>query len=271
MSEARAPVSTEGSEPRSDACCAVWCQATDSRSRDERAADLALLSPDERARHDQFVFDRDRRDFAAAHALVRASLSLDGGCPPGEWQFAGDRHEKPRLVPSSLAVAPLAFNLSHARDLVACAVTPGIDVGIDVERNDRITEAGDLAARFFSASENRELQELPPAGARALRFTELWTLKEAFLMCVGVGLAMPLSAMSFDLRQPGVVRFTPPPDQVGASWHFAVFLPSDRHVMSVALRGTGRVSSVPPQRRFCARWAGSAAGTPPLPPHRLSA
>jgi hypothetical protein len=81
---------------------------------------------------------------------------------------------------------------------------------------------------------------------------------------------MSLSAMSFDLREPGVVLFTPPPDLADRSWHFAVFRPTDRHVLSVALQAADRAAPSLPAQRFDARWALPADGHP-LVPHRLSA
>ena len=94
------------------------------------------------------------------------------------------------------------------------------EVGIDVESADRLAEPKNLATRFFSPDEVERLQACAPAEQR-VRFTELWTLKEAFLKALGVGLAMPLGAMSFDLRDSGSIRFTPPPDVAPARWHFA--------------------------------------------------
>jgi 4'-phosphopantetheinyl transferase len=228
----------------------VWCLSTAEREGETSVADVSRLSPAERARHDHLAFAHSRRDFAAAHALLRTALSRYADCPPEAWSFvAGDR-EKPRLSDVSRAIAPLSFNLSHTRGLVACAVAAAGEVGIDVESADRPAEPGDLAARFFSPDEVEHLQACALAEQR-VRFTELWTLKEAFLKALGVGLAMPLGAMFFDLRDSGSIRFTPPPDVAPARWHFAVFAATERHFMSVAVRR----DPAPSPLSVTARWA----------------
>src|SRR5215813_3615442 len=95
------------------------------------AADLRLLSADEQRRHDRFAFAEDRRDYAAAHALLRRRLSAAVPIPPESWAFEAAPDGKPRLSTACRLDAPLSFNLSHTRGLVACAVAPGVDVGID--------------------------------------------------------------------------------------------------------------------------------------------
>jgi 4'-phosphopantetheinyl transferase len=248
----------------------VWCLGTNTRTAVETAIDLGMLSPDERARHDRLAFARDRRDFAAAHALLRQSLSQVARRPPDEWRFTAEQFVKPRLAADQAASTDLTFNLSHARGLVACAIARHVDVGIDVEAVDRVRDALDLASRFFSAEETRELERTPPE-ARATRFAELWTLKEAFAKCIGLGLAMPLSSTSFDLSHARSVRFRPPPDLSGAGWQFAVFLPTPSYVLAVAVRVEARGGAdLPWAPRFQARWA-SPDDRPGLLPHRLSA
>src|SRR5262245_19549161 len=60
----------------------VWYRLTEALSPDELAACRSLLSAEERLRCERFVFERDRRDFAAAHALLRHTLSLYGDRGP---------------------------------------------------------------------------------------------------------------------------------------------------------------------------------------------
>src|SRR5215510_11342521 len=64
-----------------DDLAVVYCR-TDALSDDAVHAAVAQLSDEERARHDRFMFARDRRDFACAHALLRRALSARGGLAP---------------------------------------------------------------------------------------------------------------------------------------------------------------------------------------------
>ena len=178
----------------------VWCRATDALSGDDLRAADATLSDDERERCVRFVRPDDRRDFAAAHDLLRRALSTFENREPGEWAFAAGGHGKPMLDP---LMGGLHFNLSHTRGFVACAVTRAAPVGIDVERLNRDVDLSRLAARFFSSAEIEDLGK--SADARG-HFFELWTLKEAFLKSTGDGMSRPLNSMSFDLRADRVHR-----------------------------------------------------------------
>src|SRR5262245_17240681 len=155
-----------------------------------------VLSTEERARRDRFVFDRDRRDFVAAHALVRRLLSRAGDTRAADWRFDIDAHGKPWVVTSQAGKPPLVFNLSHTHGLVACAVARGTTLGLDVERVDRIASGPDIAGRFFAPSEIRMLDRHAPDDYTG-RFIELWTLKEAYIKAVGTGLAHPLDSFAF--------------------------------------------------------------------------
>ena len=130
----------------------IWYQATD--SFDDRATRnaMALLSSAERDNCSRFAFERDRRDYAAAHALLRSALSRYVDAPAHEWRFFEGAGGKPSLL--NTGRSPLSFNLSHTHGLVACIVAPGIDVGIDVERVDSRIDHNDLADSFFSPIEN---------------------------------------------------------------------------------------------------------------------
>jgi 4'-phosphopantetheinyl transferase len=167
----------------------------------------ALLSDDERARRDRFMFERDRRDFTAAHALLRKALSCYGSLPENAWQFERNAHGKPALVSAQAAATRLAFNLSHTHGIVACAVTRGRNVGIDVERTDRTIAALDIGRHYFTPAECAVLCACESDEVNA-RFIELWTLKEAYIKAVGGGLTIPLNSFGFVLEGISELRFS---------------------------------------------------------------
>ena len=140
------------------------------------------------------MFAEDRRDYTLAHDLLRRCLSAYRPVEPGAWDFQADAAGKPYLRSDPT----LSFNLSHTRQLVACAIAAGAPVGIDVERAARLVDAGAIAGRYFSTFEVASLARCRD-DAHRLRFLELWTLKESFVKAVGVGLTMPLDSMSFAL------------------------------------------------------------------------
>ena len=169
---------------------AVWYRRTESLSDSDLQAIDAVLSDEERLRRDRFVFERDRRDFAAAHALLRTVLSTYEATPPGEWRFERDRHGKPFVSAPQAGTPPLAFNLSHTRGCVCCAIARAARVGVDVERLGRVTDASEIAERYFAAEERRMLKACGADESQA-RFVELWTLKESYIKAIGLGLGIP--------------------------------------------------------------------------------
>ena len=206
---------------------------TESLGEDVIAAAAALLSNEERARRDAFRFDRDRREYTAAHALLRATLSEFGDAAPDAWRFDAGAHGKPAIA-AGVSSSPLSFNLAHTLGLVACVVAKGAEVGLDVERVTRSTNWRGVAGRYFSALEVAQIEGVADS-RRAARFFELWTLKEAFAKAIGVGLSQPLSATTFEIEPDGAVSFTPPAGILPAVWQFALYTPSPDHRLAVAV------------------------------------
>jgi 4'-phosphopantetheinyl transferase len=221
---------------------------TGALDEDTISAALNQLSLEERARQARFRFARDRRDFAVAHALLRRALSAQFQLPPDEWTFVSGTHGKPLLDASLAARTHLSFNLAHTDGLVACIVTRDQDVGIDVEAIDRHTDALELARRHFSPVEIADIEQCPE-GARQIRFIEIWTLKEAYVKAVGDGLSCPLDTFGFVFDGPASLRFRSADAVESASWCFALFAPSDRHRLAVAVRDPSK-SARPHIARF---------------------
>jgi 4'-phosphopantetheinyl transferase len=187
----------------------------------------------ELARANQFHFERDRKAYVAAHALVRAMLSVHAPQPPQAWRFSTSAHGKPEIVRIA-ASPPLRFNLSHTRGLVAAAVTIDNDVGIDVEAVDAARLTMELATRYFSAREMEQLRHVP-TDRRPEALFAFWTLKEAYIKAVGLGLSLPLDAFAYEL-EPLSISFSPPLDDDPAAWCLRRLKPAPDHVLALALR-----------------------------------
>jgi 4'-phosphopantetheinyl transferase len=254
----------------------VWFRRTaglsDAALKDARA----VLSASELQRCARLRLPEDRRDYTAAHHLLRTALSRVAPCPPEAWQFDVTAEGKPFIPPDGLP----ACSLSHTRGLVACAVSAGLlskarslgwKVGIDVERIDRRIDVMSIAAGSFSEPERRIVADSPT------RFYDIWTLREAFLKAVGSGLSGRVGGMSFEVQGSTIACSLPGVDQ--RAWHFAVFEPSPDTRMAVAVVGTpvaprivardfGNPSRVVPPRSNSAPWRKEETEVPTEPDGR---
>ena len=199
----------------------------------------ALLSSDERERMARLVFERDRRRFLLTRALVRTMLSRYANVAPEDWSFIANVHGRPEILDRPRGVPDLRFNISHTDGLIACAVTIGREVGVDVEHiGRRITY--DVAGRFFAPREVNDLKALP-ADQQARVFFDYWTLKEAYIKARGFGLALPLGDFAFTLSPPSPPRiaFEPALEDDPATWQFFQDWPTPHHRLAVAVRREG--------------------------------
>lgn len=199
----------------------------------------ALLSKDEKERMARLVFDRDRRRFLLTRALVRTMLSRYAGVAPADWSFVANVHGRPEILERPRGVPDLRFNLSHTDGLIACAVTIGRDIGVDVEHiGRRLTH--DVAGRFFAPREVNDLQSRP-AEERHKTFFDYWTLKEAYIKARGLGLALPLGDFAFTLAPPAppTIAFEPSLDDDPATWQFFQDWPTPHHRLGLAVRREG--------------------------------
>jgi 4'-phosphopantetheinyl transferase len=165
-----------------------------------------LLSQAECAQCDRFHFARDRHRYLVTRALVRTVLSRYASVAPADWRFEATPHGRPMIVNEDDSARTLSFNLTHTSDLIALVVTRERAIGVDTENIDRGAML-ELADRYFAPRECQGLKALP-AGDQALRFFELWTLKESYIKARGLGLSIPLDRFSFDLRETGKVTLS---------------------------------------------------------------
>ncbi len=185
----------------------LWIAYPDDLVDEETArACERLLSEDEQARLERFKFERHRREFLATRALQRSALSAYAEVAPEAWRFEAGEHGRPAIATAQSGQAPgIKFNLSNSLGLVVCAVSYGLEIGVDMEPFTRAGTIEQVAERFFSARELEQL-ELLRGEQRRERGLTLWTLKEAYMKARGLGMALPTKLFSFVFEGEGEIR-----------------------------------------------------------------
>jgi 4'-phosphopantetheinyl transferase len=159
----------------------VWLADLD--RQEGGAADLELLSEDERGRAARFRFDMHRRRFVACRALLRRRLAEELGTAPRDVSFQYGPFGKPALASESA----LRFNVSHSDRYALLGLARGRDLGLDIERVRALDDLDRLAETVFSAAEREELSRVP-TWSRSEAFFNGWTRKEAYIKARGDGL-----------------------------------------------------------------------------------
>lgn len=175
----------------------VWCVHVDSCIQAKLMATYAsLLSYEERARNQRFVFERDRQVDLVARALVRTVLGRRTDVSPNTLCFDVTSKGKPTLVSRFDVKENISFNLTHSNNLVMLVVASDRSVGIDVEYINKSCPF-EVIDHCFTNKEVADLYDLP-AEKRTERFWALWTLKEALVKSSGNGLMVPLNGFCFN-------------------------------------------------------------------------
>jgi len=171
----------------------VW-QLELGRPTDARAHDV--LSSAERRRAAAIAPPQRRAVWVHSRALLRELLGDYLGEDPRALRFQSGARGKPALAGAD---GRLRFSLSHSGARALLALADGAEVGVDLE----VALPGarrllPLADRVFGAEYAGELAALTPAERRR-SFLSAWTLQEAQLKCLGLGLAQGRARARGDL------------------------------------------------------------------------
>lgn len=180
----------------------------------------SCLPPDEVAQEERFAFAELRVQYLVSRVLVRSVLSHYTGDDLQTWAFARNAYGKPAIA--APAKLPIEFNLSHTRGLVCCVVAMGSPVGVDAEELAERPDHFDLARSFFAPAEVALLERLSGV-ERSHLFLRIWTLKEALIKALGMGLSLPLDRFAFSLSpdRPPVVSSADVHELQPDHWQFA--------------------------------------------------
>ena len=146
-----------------------------------------LLSSDEQARAAHYHFERDRRRFIVARAILRSLLASYTNRLATQIRFSYSRSGKPALAEGS--GAHLSFNLAHSEEVALYAFALEHEIGVDVEQVRALDDALQIAQHYFSPRERALLAALS-GPERYQAFFSYWTRKEAYLKACGEGLAL---------------------------------------------------------------------------------
>ena len=196
----------------------------------------SLLSSDEQVRAGRFYFERDRSRFVITRGSLRSILARYVNVPARELVFSYSDHGKPSLAfPES---SDVTFNVSHSGDLSLVVVSRRRLVGVDVERIRPETATEDIAGRFFSTEEVRELMRLPE-DLRSAGFFNCWTRKEAYIKALGEGLSHPLDSFAISLSPevPVVLLWSGDDPEEKNRWRLEALHPGAGYIAALAVEG----------------------------------
>jgi 4'-phosphopantetheinyl transferase len=145
----------------------------------------SILNEAELTRANRYHFDRHKRRFTIARALLRLILGRYIQQDGKQLTFHYNDHGKPGLVNSQA----LEFNLSHSGDLALLAIGQRFPLGVDLEFFSARPYEG-IARHLFSEQELTAFLALPNH-LKPQSFFNIWALKEAFIKACGLGLAYP--------------------------------------------------------------------------------
>ena len=158
----------------------------------------STLTEEEKSRAAGYRFEETRGAFTLARGLLRLELGRRLGVEPRDIRFGIRPSGKPEVRRLEGTGPDWRFSVSHTGPHVVIAFASGADVGIDIERLDRVVKPLDIAKRYFTPRELESLQETPEE-TRTTAFLAGWTRKEAIVKARGLTMAESLNTLSVDL------------------------------------------------------------------------
>jgi phosphopantetheinyl transferase len=172
----------------------IWVASTNGLLRANSC--LQLLTDKDWASLTRIHDPANRNSAISARVLLRLGLSraTDRTVAPAEWDFSVTAQQRP-VVANGLP--QVHFSVSHIDELAVVAISPNLNVGIDVESVDQnVTD--NVMAEFCHRDEQRSVRDLSDL-QRIREFIRLWTLKEAYTKMMGVGHALDFKMIKFML------------------------------------------------------------------------
>lgn len=160
---------------------------------DDKKSHYALLSADEISRAKSFYRVEDRMRFAGTRMHLRLLLAERLRVEVSKIYFSCNKNGKPYccLEPSSSPFPlPIYFNVSHSGNYALIALSDKRELGVDIEKHSSHFDIAALQKYLLSSAENYSFAD------NESDFYQYWTMKEAALKALGVGIADYLQEIS---------------------------------------------------------------------------
>jgi 4'-phosphopantetheinyl transferase len=162
----------------------IWAARVGEHASDLELYSREVLSAEERARLERYRSRDSAERYVVTRSLVRSVLGRRLGVPPREVDVRYTDRGKPVIADA------IHFNVSHSADLIVMAVCHDRPVGIDVERRREVARVDALASRWLTSGERDDVSRIAATGlSLSEAFLRVWSLKEAKLKALGVGIA----------------------------------------------------------------------------------
>lgn len=190
---------------------------------------LNILQPVERTRYDRFRRDADRHMFLLGRVMARAVVGDALGVAADAWPWREGLRGRPEIDIANCAVS---FNLAHSAGVVVCGVSWVGRVGVDVEDRQRHPIERDLVARCCAEDEAADVASYGDDWRD--RFLQYWTLKEAYLKAVGLGISVHLPDVRFSPADGLAPAFQGSMAGADTGWTFTLLTLDAGHYVAVA-------------------------------------
>lgn len=162
----------------------MWFAWVGDHARDVDRFSRECLSPEELARLEQYRSREASERYVVTRSLVRTVLGDRLGMAARELRVSRTDMGKPVVAEG------VHFNVSHSGDLILLALSDQRAVGVDVERKREVLRVQAMTKRWLTESERADLDQLVQRGATPSEaFLSVWSLKEARLKALGVGIS----------------------------------------------------------------------------------
>ncbi|MFT5823364.1 MAG: 4'-phosphopantetheinyl transferase [Crocinitomix sp.] len=171
----------------------IWSIPLDANEK-FRAACLNALGEVGRERISFFKFKQVQESYIISQGGLRLLLSYYLGIEPQDIQIGRLSKGKPISIDNPT----LRFNMSNSGRKVVYAFSLDEEIGIDLERIREMSDLDELIEKNYNRYEQNYINKLPEK--RLYRFFKFWTIKEAYLKAIGVGMRIPPEDLMFGVQ-----------------------------------------------------------------------
>lgn len=171
----------------------IWSISLDSNEK-FRDACLNALGEKGRERINYFKFKQVQESYIISQGGLRLLLSHYLNIPADKIQIGKLSKGKPYSIDNP----KLRFNMSNSGRRVVYAFSMDEEIGIDLERLRELSDLDELIEKNYNSYERDYINKLPEQ--RSYRFFKFWTIKEAYLKAIGVGMRIPPDNLVFSIQ-----------------------------------------------------------------------